>query len=86
MKEYKKKVKREYKSMLLRTFDMGGSSLEMNLYIASFVFSLHKAQPDKITPDIVNEMVKLFLIYRLWLKLIKIKNVLCLQIKFRIKR
>lgn len=57
MKAYKKKVKAEYKAMLLRTPDIGGSSLEMNLYIAAFVFSLYKAEPDKITPDIVNEMV-----------------------------
>ena len=47
MKKYKKKVKYEYKSMLLRTPDIGGSSLEINLYIAAFVFSLHKAEPDK---------------------------------------
>ena len=31
--------------------------MEMNLYIAAFVFSLHKAEPDKINPDVVNEMV-----------------------------
>jgi len=54
---YKKSVKREYKAMLLRTPDIGGSSLEVNLYIAAFVFSLHKANPDKINPDVVNEMV-----------------------------
>ena len=46
MKKYKRSVKREYKEMLLRTPDIGGSSLEMNLYIAAFVFSLHKAEPD----------------------------------------
>ncbi len=57
MSEYKKKVKQEYKAMLLRTPDIGGSSLEMNLYIAAFVFSLHKAEPDIINPAIVNEMV-----------------------------
>lgn len=57
MDDYRKKVKREYRAMLLRTPDIGGSSLEMNLYIAAFVFSLHKAEPEKITPDIVNEMV-----------------------------
>lgn len=57
LKQYKKAVKREYKAMLLRTPDIGGSSLEMNLYIAAFVFSLHKAEPEKITPEIVNEMV-----------------------------
>lgn len=33
MKRYKRSVKREYKEMLLRTPDIGGSSLEMNLYI-----------------------------------------------------
>ena len=57
LRRYKKSVKREYKEMLLRTPDIGGSSLEINLYIAAFVFSLHKAEPDKITPDVVNEMV-----------------------------
>lgn len=57
IKEYKKKVKQEYKAMLLRTPDIGGSSLEMNLYIAAFVFSLHKAHPEKITPEVVDEMV-----------------------------
>lgn len=57
MKSYKKKVKHEYKAMLLRTPDLGGSSLEMNLYIAAFIFSLHKAEPEKITPDIVDKMV-----------------------------
>lgn len=54
---YKKKVKQEYKAMLLRTSDIGGSSLQMNLYIAAFVFSLHKAEPDKINPAIVDQMV-----------------------------
>ncbi len=34
-----------------------GSSLEANLYIAAFVFSLYKAEPEKITPEVVNEMV-----------------------------
>lgn len=31
MKRYKGSVKKEYKEMLLRTPDIGGSSLEMNL-------------------------------------------------------
>ncbi len=57
IKEYKKKVKKEYKAMLLRTPDIGGSSLEINLYIAAFVFALHKASPQRITPQIVDEMV-----------------------------
>lgn len=57
MAEYKKNVKKEYKAMLLRTPDIGGSSLEANLYIAAFVFSLYKAEPEKITPEIVNGMV-----------------------------
>lgn len=57
MKIYKKKVKNEFKAMLCRTPDIGGSSLEANLYIAAFVFSLHKAEPEKITPAIVDEMV-----------------------------
>ena len=57
IKAYQKKVKHEYRKMLLRTPDIGGSSLEMNLYIAAFVFSLHKAEPDKITPDVVDQMV-----------------------------
>lgn len=57
MKRYRKSVKTEYRQMLLRTPDIGGSSLEMNLYIAAFVFSLYKARPDRITPDIVNQMV-----------------------------
>lgn len=57
IKKYKKKVKREYKAMLLRTPDIGGSSLEANLYIAAFVFSLHKADEEIITPYIVDEMV-----------------------------
>ncbi len=54
---YKQKVKKEFKAMLLRTPDIGGSSLEANLYIAAFVFSLHKAEPNKITPQIVDAMV-----------------------------
>lgn len=57
MRTYKKQVKHEYKAMLRRTPDIGGSSLEMNLYIASFVFSLHKAEPERITPELVDEMV-----------------------------
>lgn len=57
IKNFKKRVQKEYKAMLLRTPDIGGSSLEMNLYIAAFVFSLHEAQPDKITPSVVDEMV-----------------------------
>ena len=56
MNAYKKKVKKEYKAMLLRTPDIGGSSLEANLYIAAFVFSFYKAEPGKITPEIVDEM------------------------------
>lgn len=55
--DYKKKVKKEFKAMLLRTPDIGGSSLESNLYIAAFVFSLYKAEPDRITPEIVDKMV-----------------------------
>lgn len=58
MAEYKKRVKKEFKAMLLRTPDIGGNSLERNLYIAAFVFSLHKACPEKITPEIVNEMAR----------------------------
>ncbi len=56
MAEYKKRVKKEFRAMLLRTPDIGGSSLERNLYIAAFVFSLHKACPEKITPEIVDRM------------------------------
>lgn len=55
--DYKKKVKKEFKSMLQRTPDIGGSSLEANLYIAAFVFSLHKADPDRIMPETVDKMV-----------------------------
>ena len=54
---YKEKVKKEFKAMLLRTPDIGGSSLEPNLYVAAFVFSLHKADPDRITPEVVDKMV-----------------------------
>ncbi len=57
MTDYRKKVKKEFKAMLLRTPDIGGSSLESNLYIAAFVFSLYKAAPDRITPKIVDKMV-----------------------------
>ncbi len=56
MAEYRKKVKKEFKAMLMRTPDIGGSSLERNLYIAAFVFSLHKACPEKITPEVIDEM------------------------------
>ena len=54
---YKRRVKAEYKAMLRRTPDIGGSSLESNLYIAAFVFSLHKAAPEIITPPVVDTMV-----------------------------
>lgn len=54
---YKKKVKREYKAMLRRTPDIGGSSLEKNLYIAAFVFSLAKADKKTVTPEVVDKMV-----------------------------
>lgn len=57
MDEYKKKVKKEFKQMLERTPDIGGTSLEKNLYIAAFVFSLHKAEPERITPEVVDAMV-----------------------------
>ena len=57
MDEYKKKVKKEFKQMLERTPDIGGTSLEKNLYIAAFVFSLHKAEPVRITPEVVDAMV-----------------------------
>ena len=43
--------------MLERTPDLGGNSLESNLYIACFVFSLHKANEEKITVEVVNKMV-----------------------------
>ena len=43
--------------MYLKDIIRGGSSLEMNLYIAAFVFSLHKAEPQRISPNVVNEMV-----------------------------
>jgi hypothetical protein len=54
---YKKRVKKEYRAMLARTPDIGGSSLEKNLYVAAFVFSFYKAEPSCITPAIVDEMV-----------------------------
>jgi hypothetical protein len=57
MDKYKKKVKKEFKQMLERTPDIGGTSLEKNLYIAAFVFSLHKAEPERITPEVVDAMV-----------------------------
>ena len=57
MDKYKKKVKKEFKQMLERTPDIGGTSLEKNLYIAAFVFSLHKAEPVRITPEVVDAMV-----------------------------
>lgn len=57
MNVYRKKTKQEYKAMLQRTPDIGGSSLEMNLYIAAFVFSLYKAEQAKITPAIMDDMV-----------------------------
>ncbi len=57
IRAYKKEVKRQYKQMLERTQDIGGSSLEKNLYIAAFVFSLYKALPDVITPELINKMV-----------------------------
>lgn len=57
MQDYKRRVQQEYKAMLQRTPDIGGSSLEVNLYLAAFIFSLHKAAPDQITPNLVNEMV-----------------------------
>ncbi len=57
MEEYKRKVKKEFKEMLERTPDIGGTSLEKNLYIAAFVFSLHKADPERITPEVVDAMV-----------------------------
>ncbi len=57
MEEYKRKVKKEFKEMLERTPDIGGTSLEKNLYIAAFVFSLHKADSERITPEVVDAMV-----------------------------
>lgn len=86
MKDYKKKVKREFKAMLLRTPDIGGSSLEMNLYIAAFVFSLHKAEPDKIDPDVVNEMVTAVFDSPFMVKAHANKNVRYLQMRYRIKK
>lgn len=53
---YKKAVQREFKAMLLRTPNLGGSSLEPNLYLAAFVFSLYKADQEHITPAIVDAM------------------------------
>ena len=56
MAAYKKRANKEFKAMLLRTPDIGGSSLESNLYVAAFVFSLHKADPERITPEVLDEM------------------------------
>lgn len=57
MKQYKNVVKREYKAMLLRTPDIGGSSLEMNLYIAAFA-------------NLVKERIvlNLFHVYAIWMR------------------
>lgn len=54
---YKRRAKAEYKAMLQRTPDIGGTSLEFNLYIAAFVFSLYKADPEHITPEVMEEMI-----------------------------
>lgn len=86
LKAYRKKVKCEYWKMLLRTPDIGGSSLEMNLYIAAFVFSLHKAEPDKISPEVVNEMVTAVFESPFMIKAHKIKNVRYLRTRCRIKK
>ena len=56
-KKFKKKVKKIFREMLERTPDIGGSSLESNLYIAAFVFSIYKADKDRITPEIMDEMI-----------------------------
>lgn len=85
MAAYKKKVQKEYREMLLRTPDIGGSSLEMNLYIAAFVFSLHKAEPARITPAVVDEMVTAVFDSPFMIKAQKTKNVRCLPIKCRTK-
>lgn len=86
IKSYKKNVKHEYKNMLLRTPDIGGSSLEMNLYIAAFVFSLHKAEPDKITPAVVDAMVTAVFNSPFMIKAHKKKNAPYLRIKCRTRK
>lgn len=73
-KNFKKNVKREFKGMLLRTPDVGGSFLESNLYVAAFVFSFYKADKSKITPEIVNTMVDSVFESQLLVKLHKFKR------------
>ena len=53
---YLARVRNEYRAMLLRTPGIGGKSLEKNLYEAAFAFSLYKAQPDLITPAVVDRL------------------------------
>ena len=71
---FKKRVKQEFKAMLQRTPDVGGSFLESNLYVAAFVFSFYKADEERVTPEIVDKMVDSVFDSPLLVKLHKLKK------------
>lgn len=55
-KQIKKDVTREYKAILLRTPDIGGSSLESNLVGAAYFFAAAKVIPH-MTPKLMDAMI-----------------------------
>lgn len=58
-KELKKRVKREYRNMVLRTPGIGkGNSLTSTLYIGCYLLAFHKAAPDIIDEKCFEGLVK----------------------------
>lgn len=57
-KAFVKNVKKEYKAIILRTPGIGGKALEFNLYFAGYVFAIHKADPDGMSPQVIDELVQ----------------------------
>ena len=56
-KKYIKRVKEEFRQMVLRTPGLPGNSLEINLYFAAYIFALNKADPDCMGKEAIDRLV-----------------------------
>ena len=56
-KKYIRKVKEEFREMVLRTPGLPGNGLEINLYFAAYIFALYKADPAHMNKEAIDRLV-----------------------------
>ena len=54
---YTDKVRNEFREMVERTPALPGNSLEINLYFAAYIFALHKADPQRMSKEMIDRLV-----------------------------